>query len=105
VQTCALPILKPSPHSGLLSLAHGRPLLISRPTSLSAVVERERCGVVFEPTIPGLCGAIRLLQSSYADFQRNAQPTVKTHFSKAVFVERYAALYHELLTAAIPHSM
>jgi hypothetical protein len=96
--------LKPSPHSGLLSLAHGRPLLISRPTSLSAIVERERCGAVFEPTISGLCEATRLLQASYGDYQRNAQPTVTTHFSKAAFIERYAALYHELLTAAMPHS-
>ena len=89
--------LKPSPHSGLLSLAHGRPLLISRPTSLSAIVERENCGVVFEPTIPGLCDAIRLLQARYDDFQENAQPTVKAHFSEATFIERYATLYEELL--------
>jgi glycosyltransferase involved in cell wall biosynthesis len=92
--------LKPCPHSGLLSLAHGKPLLISRPTSLAGVVERERCGVVFEPTISGLCNAVRVLQASYSDFQRNAQPTVQAHFSKAAFIERYADLYDKLLGAA-----
>jgi glycosyltransferase involved in cell wall biosynthesis len=92
--------LKPCPHSGLHSLAHGKPLLVSSATSFAHLVEERQCGVVFEPTIPSLCDAIRELKSRYSHYQANALPTSQACFSRAEFVGRYAALYTSLLRDA-----
>jgi glycosyltransferase involved in cell wall biosynthesis len=92
--------LKPCPHSGLDSLAHGKPLLVSSATSFAHLVEERQCGVVFEPTIPSLCDAIRELKSRYSHYQANALPTSQACFSRAEFVSRYAALYSSLLRDA-----
>jgi len=89
--------LKPSPHSALLSLAHGKPLLVSRPASLAGVVERSNCGIVFEPSVEGLCDAITRLMSNYPIYQENAHTAAKAFFSKEQFLARYAQLYSSLL--------
>lgn len=93
--------LKPAPHSALLSLAHGKPVLVSRPTSLSSVVEMAKCGVVFEPSVDGLCKAIRELMANYRLYQECAQSTATEYFSRAQFLARYAALYSSLLTKRV----
>lgn len=46
--------LKPCPHSGLRSLAHGKPVLVSHATSFAGIVKARGCGVVFEPTVESL---------------------------------------------------
>jgi glycosyltransferase involved in cell wall biosynthesis len=92
--------LKPCPHSGLHSLAHGKPLLVSQAVSLSEIVDDKQCGVVFESTIPSLCGAIEELRDRYDHYQSNALWTSRSAFSKRRFVEQYADLYDGLLTDA-----
>ena len=89
--------LKPSPHSALLSLAHGKPLLVSRPASMAGVVERAKCGVVFEPSVEGLCEAVNRLMSDYPVYQKNAHAAATAFFSKEQFLARYAQIYDSLL--------
>jgi glycosyltransferase involved in cell wall biosynthesis len=89
--------LKPCPHSALESLAHGKPVLVSRPASLSDIVAREGCGVVFEPSVASLCESVRELQQNYADYQERAHQAVERSFSREVFVNRYRTLYASLL--------
>lgn len=89
--------LKPCPHSGLHALAHGKPLLVSECVSISDVVGRERCGVIFEPTVDGLCRAIEELRDDYDTYQSRAQPTRDALFTTTGFVDGYAELYGSLL--------
>lgn len=72
--------LKPCPHSALESLAHGKPVLVSRPASLSAIVAREGCGVVFEPNIESLCEGTLELMQNYAGFQERAHAAAERNF-------------------------
>lgn len=88
---------KPCPHSGLHSLAHGKPLLASRAASIAGIVERERCGVVFQPTAEDLCKAVAHLSAHYDDYQVNTYRTLEGTFSKSGFIERYGKLYASLL--------
>jgi len=89
--------LKPCPHSGLHSLAHGKPVLTSQYVSLSKIVERNKCGVVFEPTVDALCDAIWQLQDNYEKYQRNAHSTIERKFSDGGFIERYEEVYSSLI--------
>jgi glycosyltransferase involved in cell wall biosynthesis len=88
--------IKPCPHSALESLAHGKPLLVSRPSSLSSLVSRMGCGLVFEPTVADLCRAIRELQASYDAHQARCHPVIRERFREDVFRERYVAIYREM---------
>lgn len=88
---------KPCPHSALQSLAHGKPLLVSRYVSIADAVARHRCGVVFEPRIDAMRNAIRRLAARYDDYQANTAPTLAREFSKAGFLDRYGQLYAALL--------
>lgn len=102
VDTVILPALtdnslKPTPHSGLECLAHGKPLLVSSRVSLARIVRTERCGVVFEPDVDSLCEAIVALRDDYETYRRRAHPTVDRWFSEAEFIGRYRRLYLSLL--------
>lgn len=88
---------KPCPHSGLHSLAHGKPVLASRAASIAGIVEREKCGVVFEPTVDSLCKAVTHLAANYDNYQVNAFRTLERKFSRSGFIERYGKLYQSLL--------
>lgn len=88
---------KPCPHSGLHSLAHGKPLLVSRATSIAGIVQRQNCGVVFDPTVQSLCEGVRRLSENYDAYQPNAERTLKRKFSKDGFLDRYGKLYASLL--------
>jgi glycosyltransferase involved in cell wall biosynthesis len=92
--------LKPCPHSGLHSLAHGKPVLVSHATSFAGIVKARGCGVVFDPSIGSLHAAIRLLMDHYAGFQANARSTSRECFSKTEFVERHQELYMQLLNGS-----
>jgi glycosyltransferase involved in cell wall biosynthesis len=88
--------LKPCPHSALESLAHGKPVLASSPTSISGLIERERCGASFEPTVRGLEAAIGDLQQHYAEHQSNCHRTVEKYFSPETVCRRYDEVYTSL---------
>lgn len=90
---------KPCPHSALHALAHGKPVLVSRHVSVADIVERRRCGVVFDPTIDAFRDAIEQLSARYDEYQANAAPTAEAEFSRSGFLERYARVYASLLSA------
>ena len=83
----------PCPRSGLESLAHGKPLLLSNLVSIASDVTRARAGLAFEPTITGLKTAILELQKEYSAFQRNTQRYIADNFSPATHLELYRQLY------------
>ncbi len=90
---------KPCPHSAIESLAHGKPVIVSRPTSISRLIESYRCGVVFEPTTEALLDAVAAMRSQYDELRRNCQKLVEDRFSVEGFVQGYRRLYQELLGA------
>lgn len=83
----------PCPRSGLESLAHGKPLLLSNLVSIASDVTRAHAGVAFEPTVAGLKAAILELQGEYSAFQRNTQRYIADKFSPATHLELYRQLY------------
>jgi glycosyltransferase involved in cell wall biosynthesis len=85
--------LKPAPHSGLESLAHGKPLLVSTPTSIAGLVTRAGCGVEFEPSVDAFVAAVHRLRDDYAGYQAACHDTARRFFSRSVFLERYRQLY------------
>lgn len=88
--------IKPCPHSAIESLAHGKPLLVSRPSSLSQFVARTGCGVVFEPSVVDVTRAIAELRDTYRAVQPRCQPAVEAEFREDVFRDRYLDLYREV---------
>lgn len=88
---------KPAPHSALESLGHGKPLLVTSPSSIADIVTQRRCGIVFEPTLSGFEDAIRNLMARYQELQPNCHRTVEACFSEQTFLQKYQLLYEELL--------
>jgi glycosyltransferase involved in cell wall biosynthesis len=89
--------IKPTPHSALDSLSHGKPVLVSRASSIAGLVERTQCGVVFDPTTGSLVEAVRHLMNHYHEYQGNCHLTLKQCFSETVFLERYRDVYEAML--------
>lgn len=86
----------PCPRSGLESLAHGKPVLLSHLVSIAPDVAREEAGVAFEPTIEGLKAAILQLQRDYPAYQANTQRYIAENFSPVTHLERYRLLYRTI---------
>jgi hypothetical protein len=78
------------------SLAHGKPVLVSRPSSLAGIVERTGCGLVFDPTVDDLHSAIRQLSDAYDQYQPHCHRVVRDHFCSSIFRERYHELYETM---------
>jgi glycosyltransferase involved in cell wall biosynthesis len=102
VHASILPALEPRsfipcPRSGLESLAHGKPLLLSNMVSIASSVARSRAGVVFEPTTEGLKQAIQQLQEDYSSYQANTQSYITEKFSPSTHLALYQQLYHTLM--------
>lgn len=85
------------PTSLLESLACGRPLLVSSHVGISDLVRDERCGVVFEPTVDGLCEGVRELQRHHAVYSSHARPCAERHFDPETCREQHARLYAEIM--------
>jgi glycosyltransferase involved in cell wall biosynthesis len=97
----ALPALEhrsfvPAPRSGLESLAHGKPLLLSSYVAIAPTVAAAGAAVVFEPTVDGLVAAIATLREHYAAFQQAAQPFLREHFSPSIHLSLHRRLYDSL---------
>lgn len=97
----ALPALEhrtfiPAPRSGLEALAHGKPLLVSRYVSMAESLERAGAGVVFDPTVAGMEGAIQRVRERYASYQQATQPYIAAHFSPTAHLELHRRLYRSL---------
>jgi glycosyltransferase involved in cell wall biosynthesis len=86
----------PCPRSGLESLAHGKPLLLSHLVSTAPEVAAARAGVAFEPTVDGLKAAIVQLHRDYAAYQPNTQPYLADNFSPATHLQLYRQLYRTI---------
>jgi len=88
--------LKLIPNSAIESLASGKPVLVSSKTEIAAIVNREKCGVVFEPTVVDLSRAIQELRKNYAQYQKNCRKTAEKYFSQEIFLKRYQGVYAEI---------
>jgi glycosyltransferase involved in cell wall biosynthesis len=86
----------PCPRSGLESLAHGKPLLLSHLVALAESVVSSQAGIAFEPTIQGLVGAVQELQRDYPAYQANTQRYIANKFSPATHLALYQRLYQSL---------
>jgi glycosyltransferase involved in cell wall biosynthesis len=86
----------PCPRSGLESLAHGKPLLVSHLVSIAESVVASRAGIGFEPTSSGLVAGVRELQRDYPSYQANTQRYLASNFSPATHLELYQRLYQSL---------
>ena len=89
--------LKPTPFSAIESLAHGKPVLASVPTSVGRMVRRHACGVCFEPAVDDLVAAIDLLRRHYAHFRSACHAVIERKFSPAVYTKKYLSLYEAVL--------
>lgn len=89
--------LKPCPHSGLEALAHGKPLLVSKPTSIADLIQENQCGLAFEPTVEHLEKSLLELMENFDFYQRNCHSTMQRNFSKDYFLTQYRQIYDSLL--------
>lgn len=101
VHATALPALEPrsfvpAPRSGLESLAHGKPLLVSHFVAIAGSVARAGAGLSFEPTVDGLTAAIGELRRQYAAIQEGTQAYVRERFAPATHLELHRRLYQEI---------
>ncbi len=83
----------PAPRSGLESLAHGKPLLVSHFVGIAESAATAGAAVAFNPTLKGLEAAIVQLRNDYAGFQTRAQPYIRDNFCPATHLELYRRLY------------
>jgi len=88
--------LKLIPNSALESLAAGKPILVSNKTEIAAFVDKERCGVVFEPNETSLLKAIIKLKNNYTKYQKNCRKTANKYFSRDDFVKEYEKIYKKI---------
>lgn len=84
---------KPCPNSILEGLACGRPALVSRYVDIAGLLEREGCGVAFEPTAEGIASAFRELVGRYDELRPGARPCAERHFNLERTVSSYRAIY------------
>ncbi len=101
VHATVLPALEhrsfvPAPRSGLESLAHGKPLLVSPCVSIAGSLARAGAGVVFEPTLEGLESAIAELRERYDTLQQHTHGYLRERFSPAVHLDLYRRLYQTI---------
>jgi len=87
---------KPAPMAIIESLATGKPVLVSNKVSIANIVDNERCGVVFEPSIDNAVDAISKLKKKYSTYQKNSRRIAEEYFSEERFVKDYRRLYDEL---------
>jgi glycosyltransferase involved in cell wall biosynthesis len=89
--------LKPCPHSGLDAMAHGKPVLVSQSTSIADLIQKNQCGMAFEPTVEGLECSILELMVNYKFYQKNCHPTIERSFSTDYFLSQYRQIYNTML--------
>ena len=88
--------VKPCPHSGVESLAHGKPIVTSSMCSLASIVRRRECGVCCEPNTEDLVAAIERLRDDYDRLQANCHEVVREIFSPEYFRREYMSLYRAM---------
>jgi glycosyltransferase involved in cell wall biosynthesis len=89
--------MKVCPTSLIESLACGRPLLVSSKVGIAGLVRDEECGVVFAPTVDGLCRGVAELRSRHQYYLARARPAAARHFDIADCLAQHEHLYDEVL--------
>ncbi len=88
--------LKLIPTSAIESLAAGKPVLVSSQTGIADIVEKEKCGVVFEPTRESLLRGIEEIKKNYLSYQKNCRKTAEKYFSQEEFLKKHQEIYNSL---------
>ncbi len=88
--------LKLIPTSAAESLAAGKPLIVSSQTGIAEIVEKEKCGVIFEPNQESFLQAINKLKQDYTSYQKNCRKTAEKYFSKTEFIKKHEEIYKEI---------
>lgn len=89
--------LKLIPNSVMESLAAGKPVLVSSQTGIAPLIEKEKCGVVFEPRPADLLKAIGELKKKYGSYQKKCRATAEKYFSQQRFLQEYEKIYQEVI--------
>lgn len=84
---------KECPLSLVEGLACGIPVMISRVAPFAGFVERNRCGVVFDPQPLAFRAAMDQALSSYAELSEAALACARRHFDQDEVFRRFARLY------------
>ena len=84
---------KECPNSLIEGLACGLPALVSSACRIAEFIERQRCGVVFDPTPPGLVNAIAQGAMYYDELSKHATITAHEFFSQETFLMKMANIY------------
>ncbi|MBU0615904.1 MAG: glycosyltransferase [Nanoarchaeota archaeon] len=87
--------LKLIPNSAIESLAAKKPIIVSSKTEIAKIVEKEKCGEVFDPNKDSLLSAIERLKKGYNRYQKNCFKTFEKYFSQKKFLEAYTKVYQE----------
>ncbi len=85
---------KSVPLSIIEALQCGLPVLVSDAVGVADMVDKQGCGIVFEPEVDHLVTAIRLLKNDF-DSYRAAVVPVANRFEAQEFCQRYAVLIAE----------
>jgi glycosyltransferase involved in cell wall biosynthesis len=88
---------KECPNSLIEGLACGLPALVSSACRIADFVERQRCGVVFDPTPLGLVNAIARGTLDYRDLSKQATITAHEFFSQETFRIKMAKIYDAIV--------
>jgi hypothetical protein len=92
----------PCPRSGLDSLAHGKPLLVSNFVCLAAGLTQSGAGVAFNPEGEGLELAISRLRDDYARYQSRTHGHMERYFSPAKHLALHRQLYETIADGGVP---
>jgi glycosyltransferase involved in cell wall biosynthesis len=87
---------KECPNSLIEGLACGLPALVSSACRIADFVERQRCGVVFDPTPSCLVSAIERATAHYHELSKQATVTAHAFFSQESFFAKTAKIYDEI---------
>lgn len=87
------------PTSLIESMACGRPLLVSTEVGIADVVD-EGAGVVFPPTVHGLCAAVERLRSAAAQYCAEARTIAERHFDLRHCMRQHEVLYTDVVRNA-----
>ncbi len=90
---------KPAPNSLLESLACGRPVLCSPQVGVAEMIERQKCGVVTDPSGVEIADGLRRIQREQVEMARKAREVAEQHFDERSFISSYDTIYRELLAA------
>lgn len=88
---------KAYPHSLIDALASGRAVLTSSAIPVSEIVQRERCGVVFEPRVDSIREQIEVFRNDFVKLSKAARRTAEKYFSEEGFIASYQRVYQEVL--------